>query len=222
MNFEAIAHDLKTPLTAVLGSARLIATEDLSPDARRLLAVIEAQVERMALLIDSYLVDPTGLDAITDESAGEILLEVTREIEPLVQRAGVIISVAIDDGVPRCRCARLALHRAILNVIKNAIDATPGSGTIACRVRGGTAHDVSIQIADSGIGMAENVLARAFEPGFTTKARHNGHGLGLAICKELLGRQGGSIAISSRPGHGTRVVMTLPAVTPASDSRGSH
>jgi two-component system phosphate regulon sensor histidine kinase PhoR len=218
MNFDAIAHDLKTPLTAVLGSAHLIRTENLTPNARRLLGVIEAQVERMTALIDSYLGRDNALEETPQADAGEILRETTVGLDPLLKTAGVSLEVQIEEQLPRCRCGRVPLQRVIANVLKNAIDATPAGGLVSCRVGSGGMRNVLLEIRDTGSGMQAHILARAFEPGFTTKAGHTGHGLGLAICRDVVRSHGGEISISSRPGWGTRVFITLPASQPPESS----
>jgi signal transduction histidine kinase len=215
MNFDAIAHDLKTPLTTVLGSAYLIRTENLTPNAHRLLGVIEAQVQRMTTLIDSYLGGGNTHEETSQADAGEILREMSLDLDPLVRLTRASLEVHIEDGVPPCRCGRVPLQRVIANVLKNAIDATPAGGVISCRVGTGGATEVLIEIRDTGKGMTADVLARVFEPGFTTKPVHAGHGLGLAICRDLVRSHGGDISISSRLGSGTRVFITLPA-SPAS------
>jgi signal transduction histidine kinase len=218
MNFDSIAHDLKTPLATLLGTARLMGTENLSPDARRRLAVIEAQVRRMSLLIDSYLVGGDDTETIGEEDAAGIVVEATRELEPLFERAGIALCLQFEQDIPRCRCARAALHRVVVNLVKNAIDAMPNGGSITCRMGTSSGRDVFIEVSDNGIGMPAAVLARAFEVGFTTKAADDGHGLGLAISRELVRGQGGDISISSEPGRGTRVVVTLPAATTVFDA----
>ena len=220
MNFDAIAHDLKTPLATVLGTARLIGAENLSAEARRRLTVIEVQVHRMSVLIDYLLAGTTG-EIITEDHAGDILREATRDLEPLLQRAGLTLTLREDEDVPSCRCARTALHRVIVNLLKNAIDATPSGGTISCHVGPADTHQVAIEISDTGTGMPASVLDRAFDRGFTTKARQDGHGLGLAIARELLSEQGGAIAISSQPGCGTCVTLTLPRASTAVPHRAA-
>jgi signal transduction histidine kinase len=212
MNFDAIAHDLKTPLTAVLGSARLIRTENLTPNARRLLGVIEAQVQRMTVLIDSYLGGDNTREEPAQADAGEILLETALDLDPLLNAAGVSLDVQVEEHLPPCRCGRVPLQRVIANLLKNAIDATPADGLITCRIASGGPTDILMEIRDTGSGMPPQIVARVFEPGFTTKPAHAGHGLGLAICRDLVRSHGGEISISSRPGWGTRVVITLPVV----------
>ena len=211
MTFDAIAHDLKTPLAAALGHARMIAAENLSPAGRRRLAVIETQIQRMSTLIDSYLLGGAVRSDIAVGHAGDVVLQVTREIEPLLQRAGVVLGLVVDHDVPPCRCAPEALHRVLVNVLRNAIDASVSGGSIDCRVGAGAANEVFIEIRDNGSGIPPVVLERLFQRGCTTKSAQGGHGLGLAISRELLQHEGGNIRINSRPGEGTRVLITLKA-----------
>jgi len=211
MTFDTIAHDLKTPLAAALGHARMMAAENLSPAGRRRLAVIESQIQRMSTLIDTYLLGGPGVHDLAEGHAGDVVAQVTGEIEPLLQRAGVVLELAVDGDVPLCRCAPAALHRVLVNVLRNAIDASVPGGSIECRIGAGPS-EVFIEVHDNGSGIPAGVLDRLFERGCTTKAAQGGNGLGLAICRDLLQHHGGGIGISSRPGEGTRVLITLPAV----------
>jgi C4-dicarboxylate-specific signal transduction histidine kinase len=100
----------------------------------------------------------------------------------------------------------------ISNVVQNAYEAVKGAGAIrvsarAERTEGG--RQVAIAVSDSGPGMDEATLERAFVPFFTTKER--GLGLGLALCERLTRAQGGSIELRSKPGEGTSVSIRLPA-----------
>ena len=132
------------------------------------------------------------------------------------------------------------LELAVLNICVNARDAMPDGGTIRIEARNATTRaatrnqdSVMLSIADTGIGMPEEVTARVFEPFFTTKEVGKGSGLGLAQVYGFVNQSKGRIAIDSRVGKGTTVTITLPrseravaestpatsAVTPAATRR---
>ena len=98
-------------------------------------------------------------------------------------------------------------QQVLANLILNAREA--GSPTVAIEI---SARDESIElvIADRGHGMEADVVARAFEPFFTTRAPGDGTGLGLAVCRDIVQRIGGRIDLDSEPDRGTRVRITLP------------
>ena len=213
MTFEGIAHDLKTPLTCMLGATRLIAAENLSDAGRRRLAVLEEQVERMGLLIDSYLLVGTSPPATPGVDVMDIVRRVLDEFEPLMATGGLDAGLVVGGDVPPCHCAPSTLHRVATNLLRNAIDATPPGGQITCHIHRGTENVVLVELIDTGVGMPPQMLARIFDRGFTTKQGRSHHGLGLAICKELLRCEGADIAVTSQLGIGTRVTIALPAIS---------
>jgi signal transduction histidine kinase len=101
-----------------------------------------------------------------------------------------------------------------LNLFTNAADAMPAGGRLAVRVRPDTLPPerpaIAVEVADTGVGIPPEHLARVTEPFFTTKPEGKGTGLGLAICRRIVHQHHGTLAIDSRPGEGTTVRVTLP------------
>jgi signal transduction histidine kinase len=115
------------------------------------------------------------------------------------------LDVAAD--LPDVRADRTLVSRALTNLIENAIQAMPGGGTL--RVTGAvTDTSVVTRIADTGVGMSADAVDRAFQPYFSTKT--GGSGLGLPNAKRNIELSGGTIALTSEPGLGTTVIVTLP------------
>ncbi|MBI4957216.1 MAG: PAS domain-containing protein [Myxococcales bacterium] len=117
--------------------------------------------------------------------------------------------------------ARLA--QVFVNVLLNAVQALPEGGPELGEITVSAEADARgravVTIADTGAGIAPEVLGRIFDPFFTTKATGVGTGLGLWICERILAELGGEIAVASEPGRGTRVTVVLPAVrTPGASS----
>ena len=107
---------------------------------------------------------------------------------------------------------RTLFSRALTNVIENALHAMPGGGRLTIVTAAATGADgaaVTVDVSDTGIGMDADALAKIFEPYFSTKAA--GTGLGLTIAKRNVELNGGTIAVSSTKGVGTRVTLTLRA-----------
>ena len=111
-----------------------------------------------------------------------------------------------------------SLREALTNLIFNAIDALPHGGQITLRTWQ-AGEQVVVQVVDDGIGMTEDVQARAFEPFFTTKGER-GTGLGLSMVFGIVERQGGQISLESAPGRGTTFQLTFPAAASAALSTG--
>ncbi len=138
-----------------------------------------------------------------------------RCLDAVSTRTGTLDVVAdLPTGLPRIQGDDVELGRAFLNLIENAVEAmgTGGKLRVSARAHAGA---VEAEVADSGTGMDEATLARAFEPFFTTKAAR-GTGLGLAVVERVVANHFGSIAVSSRPGLGTTVTVTLPLLPPTS------
>jgi CheY-like chemotaxis protein len=147
------------------------------------------------------------------------------QIEPLVRRAvdeGVELSIVCDPEVGASRLDPAQFEAALLNLVVNAADAVGDHGRIAIRadrrrLEAGEVQDapagdyVAVAVADTGPGMAPEVLARAFEPFFTTKEVGKGTGLGLAQVYGFIRQAGGAATLESRPGEGVTVTLYVPA-----------
>ena len=100
------------------------------------------------------------------------------------------------------------LHRVLINLISNALEAMGDGGTLLLRIKR-SSEEVSIEVLDEGSGLDETALTHLFEPHFTTKS--HGTGLGLAICKRVVDEMGGTIDVGPRPdGAGTGAHVVLP------------
>ena len=107
------------------------------------------------------------------------------------------------------------ITQVVVNLVRNAAQASPPGGEVDVIVESGPDGAALIRVRDRGSGMAPDVVARLGEPFFTTKER--GSGLGLGISRRVVDEHGGTLAIESDPGQGTEVVVTLPPL-PASKS----
>jgi two-component system NtrC family sensor kinase len=112
-----------------------------------------------------------------------------------------------DDNIIRCYPG--PLNQVIMNVISNAIDAVEGQGVITITTSK-TDSNYTISIADTGIGIPDDIRDRVFEPFFTTKPVGQGTGLGLSISYGIVKKHGGEIGIKSEPGKGTKMIITIP------------
>jgi nitrogen fixation/metabolism regulation signal transduction histidine kinase len=118
------------------------------------------------------------------------------------QDATVRFIMRLDENLPSVKADREELRRAFINIIRNGIQAMNNAGQMSI----GTTADQTIR--DEGVGMSDEVQAKLFQPNFSTKT--DGMGLGLAITKKSINDIGGSIAVESKEGMGTTVVIVLP------------
>ena len=124
------------------------------------------------------------------------------------RKKGVPIEVSLGEAPLRLKGDPLQLQEAVVNLVKNAIDATDrGSVQVRLEERPGS---YAIVITDTGIGMSPDVLARVFDPTYTTKPRGEGLGLGLPLAKHIVAGHGGTIEATSEPGAGSTFTVLLP------------
>jgi signal transduction histidine kinase len=141
-----------------------------------------------------------------------------RAMDMILRRAlgpGIRLRYELEKGLPTLRADQNELELALLNLVINASDAMPAGGTLTLRARrlaNGAQQPPAIllEVVDTGIGMSPEVLARAREPFFTTKADGQGTGLGLGMVDSLARQLGGALHITSEPGRGTTVSLVLP------------
>jgi signal transduction histidine kinase len=215
------AHELKTPITTILGASELLLTESKDdPEVRRrFLEHILSEANRMQRLSDTLLrLARTGVDMRDPEIVVLDLDGVAREaaerMEPLTESAGVSLQVEGRGG--RVLADQEWLEQALLVVLGNAVRFSERGGSIWLHLEGAAAV-----VEDEGAGISEADLPYVFERFYRGKRSSGGFGLGLAICKDLVERMGGSISLRSKEGVGTRVEIELPEVGAGAEDTNS-
>jgi two-component system, OmpR family, sensor kinase len=217
---ESVSHELKTPLTSIRGYADALADEVVDPTEGA--AVISAEAERLDRLVQDLL------DLARLERAGFAV-----ERDPI--DLATVVDAAVDRHRPRARELAVALRgasdgdtravgdagrlvQATSNLIENALRMTPPGGTVTVSAAAG-----EITVADTGPGLGEEELPRAFERFYLYERYRServvGTGLGLALVAELLDAMGGDVVASNRPGGGTVFRLTVPTATLLSPAR---
>ncbi len=217
------AHELKTPLMAVMGAAELLSSgEDANPAMRRrLLDHIFSEGRRMQRLADALLrLSRVGWDArepnwgVVDlRAAGQRAVELA---EPLVESAGLRLDIQGESS--RVLADVEWLQEVLLVLLSNAIKHSSRGGDIRLRV-----GDGAVSVEDEGVGISPVDLPYVFERFYRGKGSSEGFGLEPPICKELTERMGGRISIRSREGISTTVKVELPEAdldAQDTDSRG--
>lgn len=210
-----LAHEVGTPLNIISGRAEFV-LQTLPRDDRHRedLEVMIGQIDRISGIIRSLLdmvrpakpeAQPTSLPVLVDR-----LLPLLRHG---AQRRGSTLRAAIPPDLPAVLADPNQLQQVLINLVMNAIEATPPGGRVDLTARprpAASGAGVEITVADTGAGMFPEVLLRAFEPFFSTKPPGQGTGLGLAICRDIVREHGGEIRLESRPGAGTTATIWLP------------
>jgi signal transduction histidine kinase len=212
-----VAHEIKNPLTPIQLSAEHLRRvhadrgRPLDPVLENCVDSILSQVRllrQIASEFSSFASSPTA--RLAPASLAVLVEEVVR---PYAAGASdrLVFRVDVPGTLPMLTIDRTLVGRALTNVIDNALHAMPSGGAVTVAARLTSAAWVELVVADTGVGMDAEALARLFEPYFSTKAV--GTGLGLAIARRNIELNGGAITVASQPGHGTRVTMTLPVST---------
>lgn len=218
-----IAHELNNPLATLVAHAELVRrrldSEEMRgaglaelKELREDLEMIEAQAFRCKHVTSDILNLPwkEGL-AITE-------VDVNRLVDNVLEFAynnrlpGTIVR-DLAPSLPYAKADIGALRQVIVNLLSNAMDAIEAriDPTVWIRTRL-ERRQVVLEVEDNGIGIPDPIIDKVFEPFFTTKESQKGTGLGLSLCFEFLSNMGGTITAKSRPGYGTRFVVTLPSV----------
>jgi len=200
-----VGHDLRNPLQGIAGALHLLKQEPLTANEREEILQV---VEKSLAYADSIVRDLTDYSAriqlsLSTATPSSIIGEAMRavKIPPNVE-----VQNSSEDR-PTFRCDVRRLRRVFVNLIENALDASPQGGKLRINSRqvDGT---VEMIISDTGSGMAEKVATNLWKPFHTTKAK--GLGLGLSICKRIVDAHGGVISVESKAGEGTTVTTRLP------------
>jgi PAS domain S-box-containing protein len=216
-----LAHDFNNLLTAITGYGELM-DRRLSPDdpARRDLLEIQKAAARASSLTGQLLA--FGRKQILQPrtlSPNDVVAGMEKMLRRLLGE-DIVLELRLGPDAGLVRFDPGQLEQVLVNLVVNARDATPGGGKVTIETFGTPLADgtmrVGLSVADTGVGMDEQVRSRAFEPFFTTKGPGEGSGLGLSTVIGLVEQSGGFVELESEPGRGTRVTVSLPeAARPA-------
>ncbi|MFL5261414.1 MAG: sensor histidine kinase [Anaeromyxobacteraceae bacterium] len=206
-----VAHELKNPLSAVKALVQLSARATPEALSHERLEVVEKEISRMQEILADYLSFTRPLQEVRPErvALGPLVLDALSVLSGRADDRGVNLSSRGDaaaDADPR------RLREVILNLVANAIEATPPGGDVSVEVRR-AGEAVEVVVRDSGHGMAQETLRRLGTPFFTT--RDDGTGLGVVLARSVVAQHGGTLRYDSEPGKGTTASITLPVRQPA-------
>jgi two-component system nitrogen regulation sensor histidine kinase GlnL len=201
-----LAHEIKNPLGGIRGAAQLLERQLPDEELKEYTEVVISEADRLAGLVDTLL-GPGGPSDKQPLNLHELIEYVVRLVEA-ESDSRVAIHRDYDPGLPDIDLDRDQMIQAILNLIRNALVALDGSGTLTLRTRavsnftiGNVRHRViaSIEIEDDGPGIPQDMQDSVFYPLVTS--RPEGTGLGLPAAQELISRHKGLIEFESKPGR---------------------
>ena len=215
-----ISHDLRTPLTSIMGYLELaMDDETLAEEPRTYLEVVQRNSERLLRLVNDLLfvarLEAGELDLHpTEIDLGAVVRQSVEEARPRAAAKGIDLGCEVQS-VPPLAADKGRVFQLLDNLVSNAIKFTPEGGRVELRALQRDAH-VRIEVSDTGIGISQADQARLFERFFraeTATERHiPGTGLGLYIACAIAEAHGGTIDVESRPGEGTTFCIELPLV----------
>lgn len=211
-----VAHEINNPLAVIQGNFDVI-REDLGARAEPLrteFQLVQEQIQAIHILV-TKLLRFARPEEYADSGGGIDPDQAIRDTLPLIQhvltRSEIELRLDLDAG-GQVRMNQTELQQVMINLMVNAIQAMPGGGRLEIVSRHDTlqgADAVRIEARDTGIGMSPEVVAKVFDPFFSTK-RSEGTGLGLAVSRDLVQRAGGELDVTSAPGKGSCFTVILP------------
>ena len=213
----ALTHDLKTPLTVISGNAELLCEDGLPAPQQALAQGIVRNALRAQQYVDS-LRAVAALEAQKEERAetpaAPLLAALCKDAQALCTKAGLRFEAAVPQGGPaELFCAKNLLCRAVLNLVENAVSASPQGGLVSLQAEC-SGNFLCLRVLDEGPGFSPEALrlgTQAFYSGDAARNPAAGHmGLGLTIASEAAQLHGGRLSLSNRPQGGACAELCLP------------
>lgn len=208
----AIVHEIKNPLSAIKGAAQIIEKEIPAESPRRgFVTIIEEEVDRLNRLVGEFLNFARPRQPVkTASDMNEVIRSVIAFTSKEAEKSSVRLMANLDEGLPLALFDAEQIKQVLLNLIINAVHATPQGGVVevGSRRAGGCAE---LTVRDYGVGVEPGIRGRIFDPFFTTKPE--GSGLGLSVAHQLIRQHEGEIELVDVDGPGSLFLVRLPLAT---------
>ncbi len=226
-----LAHEIRNPLSTIRLNMELLAEDFESTDldsptkqrdrrAKAKIDLVRQECDRLQKLLSDFL-DFARQESLNLEP-GSLNTEIEQLLDffaPQAEERGVEIVRYLDPELPTVRLDREIFRAALLNLIINAVQSMETGGQLVVRTRS-SGLGVVLELIDTGLGMDEETLAKAFRAFYTTK--QGGSGLGLPTARKIVEAHAGTIDIESAAGRGTKVSIWLPAPPRLSIASGAN
>jgi PAS domain S-box-containing protein len=209
-----VAHEIKNPLASigihielirkVIDGRKTVPTRKVAEN----LAVIKEEMERLNRIVVDFLFAVRPMNAeLAPEDPNRLVRELMDFLRFELEQAGIAVELELLEPCPLIRLDEKYMKQALLNIVKNAISAMPGGGTLRLATsRKGSM--LVLTVSDTGVGIPEENLDKIFEPYFTTK--EFGSGLGLTLVYKIIKEHLGDLAVNSKVGQGTTFTLSFP------------
>ncbi len=213
-----VSHDLQSPINAIglkVDLLRRVKGDVVREE--RYLSELKKQTKHLSELVEYVFVlikNKSRVDIIEEIcSFNNICQDVFDILYPNAEAKKVSISIELAQTMPHILCNKNDLHRAVMNLVSNAIRYTPADGTVSIQTKHDDKH-ITLMVSDTGIGIREDEIPLIFERFYraSNASTIDGTGLGLAISKQIIEQNGGTIKIKSVLNEGTTFIVNLPLV----------
>ncbi len=206
-----VAHELNEPLGNILGFAQLSSKNSDLPEqvSRDLANIVKAALHAREIIKKLMFFSRQTPPRETPVNLNQLIQDGLYLFESRCAKNGIAITKKFSPDVPAIKADVSQLQQVLTNVIVNALQAMPDGGELEIATSFGGDH-VLLSVRDSGIGMDQETIKQIFLPFFSTKDISEGTGLGLSVVHGIVKSHGGSIAVKSRPGQGSRFEITFP------------
>jgi len=212
-----VAHEIKNPLTSIDIHIQLLKKEiaklnkEQARDMKNLLVIVKEEIDRLNSIVQDFLfaVRPMSMSFEMEDING-IIQELAEFLKYELIEKDIHLVLELEKDLPQVTIDQKYLKQALLNIMKNSIEAIQENGEIRIKTTLNSDDDVVVQVFDNGGGISESNIGKIFEPYFTT--RKFGTGLGLVIVYKIIKEFGGDIEVKSEEGRGTVFTITLPVL----------
>lgn len=210
---SGIAHEIRTPLGTIGLALDYVGKQNLTENSQKRVELASAEAQRVARLLEDMLLYAKPMQLkLSPVNLGQLIERAAAINQSLIIAKGQTWSLSAPPGIPTLAADDDRLTQVFLNLIKNAVEASPENGLISCDIKFDAEEQyLTIRLRNDGVVIAKEIQQQLFQPFFTTKAA--GTGLGLAIVKRICEAHHGNIAVSSAPEYGTCFTVTLPLIT---------
>jgi len=218
---QALIHDLRQPLTALLGGLDTAAGDSDLPEVTREMLEIARQGGADLLAMVNDLLDTSRLEAghsvlrIAPTTARAVIGRGVEDLIPLAREKDIKVTLEVPEDLPTFEADAERLRRVVMNLVGNSIKFTPSQGAITVKAHSDAAlQRLVVSVSDTGEGIPPEFRDRVFDKFFMVENRsHSGRrssGLGLTFCKMVVEAHGGEIGVESMPGEGSTFTFSIP------------
>lgn len=204
-----VAHEIRNPLTTLKGFSQLLHNNLLSTSNREYLEIIMAEIDRIELITNEFLVvaKPQAL-VLKHHNISTLIEQVIFFLQHELSTSNIQIETEFQTSILHIECDGNQIKQVFINLLKNSIEAMPNGGNLKILVQETDERYLKVDIVDNGIGIPQEIIPKLGEPFYTLKEK--GTGLGLMVSYRIMEANKGKIYFSSKENIGTKVELLLP------------